>query len=257
MNRPLVFATAAAAIGTAALGHFYLERLEAEATGGPPVSILVASEDVPVGATLTEKRLGVRDLPRAYVESRHVRAGDAKQILGTRVGGGLKAGEAVLWSDLEKFQGQTRVLSGLIQPGSRAVVVDSRSADFDGLLRPGDRVDVLLTVGGRDDVSSTVTLVQNLMVLSVGGSTIRSEPESEAAAKVARGSVTLSATVEQAQVLTQAQQRGRLTLTVRSTGDITLVEGLPQTSSNDLVPTATAVAPIADAPKKGAIEHVR
>ncbi|HKY34636.1 MAG TPA: Flp pilus assembly protein CpaB [Polyangiaceae bacterium] len=259
MKRIFVIATAAAALGAALLGHLYLDRLEAEVSGGPRLGVLVAVADVPVGAVLSEKQLAVRDIPRAYIETRHIRAGDASKVLGTRVAGGLKAGEALLWSDLEKFQNQARVLSGLVQQGSRAIAIDNRSADFQGLLRPGDRVDVLLTTGGKEDGGATITLLQNLLVLSVGGSMVRPDDDGGSSQKVMSrgGSVTLSATVEQAQLLTQAQQRGRLTLTLRNAGDITLVEGLPETTGKDLVPAKDAVGkPVAGA-RREVIEHVR
>ena len=259
MKRVFVIATAAAALGTALLGHLYLGRLEAEVSGGPRLGVLVAAADVPVGATLSEKQLAVRDIPQAYVEGRHVRASEAKKVLGNRVAGGLKAGEALLWSDLEKFQNQTRVLSGLVQQGSRALAIDNRSADFQGLLRPGDRVDVLLTTGGKEEGGATLTLLQNLLVLSVGASMVRPDDDSGGGQKAASrgGSVTLSTTVAQAQLLTQAQQRGRLTLTLRNAGDITLVEGLPETTGKDLVPARDpGEKPLTGARREG-IEHVR
>jgi Flp pilus assembly protein CpaB len=70
--------------------------------------------------------------------------------------------------------------------------------------------------------------------------------------------VTLSATVEQAQVLTQAQQRGRLSLTLRNSDDIALAEGLPETTSRDLAVAKDRVDPQRRVgAAKGAIEHVR
>jgi pilus assembly protein CpaB len=248
MKRVFLIATAAAALGTGLLGHLYLDRLEAEISGGPRVGVLVAVSDVPIGATLTDKLVAVRDIPRAYVEGRHVRAGDAS---------GLKAGETVLWSDLEKFQNQSRVLSGLVQQGSRAVAIDGRGADFQGLLRPGDRVDVLLTTGGKEDGSATITLLQNLLVLSVGGSVVRPDDEAGEKALARGGAVTLSATVEQAQLLTQAQQRGRLTLTLRNSGDITLVEGLPETTGKSLVQARDQGVKPAVAARREGPDHVR
>jgi pilus assembly protein CpaB len=259
MKRIFLIATGAAALGSALLGHFYLDHLEREVSGGPRLGVLVAAADVPVGALLSEKQLAIRDIPRAYVESRHIRSGDANKVLGTRISGGLKAGEALLWSDLEKFQDQTRVLSGLVQHGSRAIAIDNRAADFQGLLRPGDRVDVLLTTGGKEDSGATLTLLQNLLVLSVGGSTVRLDDGSGSGQKVASrgGSVTLSTTLEQAQLLTQAQQRGRLTLTLRNASDITLVEGLPETTGKDLVPAKDAAEKPLTGARREAIEHVR
>lgn len=256
MKRTILLATVGAALGTVALGQVYLQRLEDEVSGGPKVAVLVAAQDIPVGAPLSEERLAVRDVPRAYVEGRNVRATDSKKVLGGRVTGGLKAGEVLLWSDLEKFQGPTRVLSGLIQQGSRAVAIDSRTADFQGLLRPGDRVDVMLTSGGKDD-GGTLTLLQNLLVLSVGGTTVRGDDSASNKATYRGGSVTVSATLEQAQLLTQAQQRGRLTLTLRSSGDIELVEGLTETTAKDLVPAKESATKISSGARREVIDHVR
>ena len=259
MKKLQLILSLSAAFGSVGLAHLYLQRLEAEVSGGPKVQVLVAAEDVPVGSTLKESALAVRDVPQAYVESRNVRANDLKKVLGARVNGGLKPNEALLWSDLAQFSDRTRVLSGLVQNGMRAVSVDSRTADFDGLLRPGDRVDVLFSNGAKDDNGgSTVTLLQNLLVLSVGGNITRAADGANGG--VSRGvSVSLSATLEQAQLLTHAAQRGRLGLTLRNSDDIRLVEGVQETSAKDLA-TAKDRADwrqAKDTSLKGAIDHVR
>jgi len=221
-----------------ALSHVYLQRLEAEVSGGPKVSVLVVSEDTAVGAVLTEDKLAVRDVPQAYVDERNVRAADAKKILGVRTAGGLRANEAVLWSDLMKFSDHARVLSGLVQSGLRAVTIEARAADFDGLLRPGDRVDVLFTTPSKDaETGLTTTLLQNLLVLSVGGDLGKRDDgtKDEGGAGSHSGTVTLSATLEQAQLLTQAKERGKLGLTLRNPEDMQLVEGVPETGAKDVL----------------------
>jgi pilus assembly protein CpaB len=160
-----------------------------------------------------------------------------------------------LSSDVAKFA-ERRQLSALVSNGMRALAIDGRAADFDGLLRPGDRVDVLLSMGGQADSSgATHTLLQNLLVLSVGGTTLRTDGNEKT---YSRGStVTLSASVEQAQVLTEAMRRGKLTLTLRNGEDITIVEGISETAPKDLVsrnaptPKAPAAAP------EGGPSHVR
>lgn len=247
----------AAALGSIGLAHLYLQRLEAEISGGPKVSVLVASEDVPVGATIKESSLAARDVPQAYLEGRSIRASDLKKVLGSRVSGGLRANDTVLWSDLAQFSDRTRVLSGLVQDGMRAVAIDGRSADFDGLLRPGDRVDVLFSTGTKDEGGATATLLQNLLVLSVGGSIARSSDSGEVGVRGA--SVNLSATVEQAQVIVQAQQRGRLALTLRNSDDIRLVEGLREANAKDLLAAKdrTDWRQPKDTTSKEVIDHVR
>lgn len=237
LKKPAIIAAGVAALAGFALSHLYLTRLEAEVSGGPKVSVLVVSEDTPVGAVLTESKLAVREVPQAYVEERNVRASDAKKVIGVRVAGGLRANEAVLWSDLMKYSDHARVLSGLVQSGLRAVTIDAHSADFEGLLKPGDRVDVLFTTPSKEAEGVTTTLLQNLLVLSVGGDLGKRDDGSkdDSSSGGRSGSVTLSATLEQAQLLTQAKERGKLGLTLRNPDDIQLVEGVPETGSKDVL----------------------
>lgn len=257
MKKVQWIAASLAAAGSIGLMHLYLQRLEAEVSGGPKVAVLVAAQDVPIGAQLSEKSLAVRDLPQAYVEARHIKASELRKIVGARTASGLKTSEAVLWSDLTQFSDHSRMLSGLIQNGMRAVSIDGRSIDFEGLLRPGDRVDVVFTANDKEAGSgSTMTLLQNLLVLSVGGDIARGDEQSRKG--YAHGGVTLSATAEQAQIMAQAQQRGRLMLTLRNSDDIALLESLPETTSKDVLGAKdrqegrSAKGP---APKE--IEHVR
>ena len=257
MKRVQWIAALLAASGSVGLMHLYLQRLEAEVSGGPKIPVLVAAQDVPIGTELTEQSLAVRDLPQAYVEARHVKASELKKIVGARTSAGLKTNETLLWSDLTQFSDHSRMLSGLIQNGMRAVAIDGHAVDFEGLLRPGDRVDVVFTSNDKETGSgATMTLLQNLLVLSVGGDIARSDGQDRKG--YAHGGVTLSTTVEQAQVLTQAQQRGRLMLTLRNSEDIAVLESLPETTAKDVLGAKDRQewrASKGPAPKE--IEHVR
>jgi pilus assembly protein CpaB len=231
MNRLGIFVCSASALASLGFGYLYTERLAQEVAGGAKVSVLVAADDLPVSTVLTEKHLAVRDLPNSYVESRHLKASDLKKVVGQRVTEALKANEAILSTDLSKFA-EKRRLSVAVSSGMRAIAIDGRTADFDGLLRPGDRVDVLLSIGDKDAGNGTMTLLQNLLVLSVGGTTSRSDSTDKT---YGRGSsVSIGVTVEQAQVITEALRRGKLTLTLRNADDITLVEGILETTAKDL-----------------------
>ena len=84
--------------------------------------------------------IGIRDLPAAYVEERHIRAADLQRIIGVRVSMGVKANESLLWTDLATTAQQRRDLSGLVRNGMRAVTIRApASSAFGGLLRPGVR----------------------------------------------------------------------------------------------------------------------
>ena len=255
MKRLGIVVCSLSALGSLGLGYLFTQRLEQEVGGGPKVSVLVAADNLPVSTVLAEKHLAVRDIPSAYLESRHLKSTDLKQILGQRITEAFKANDAILSTDLAKHAQKVR-LSGGVNSGMRAIAIDGRVADFDGLLRPGDRVDVLLSLGGKDDATGTLTLLQNLLVLSVGGTTSRGDTNEKT---YSRGStVSVSVTVEQAQVITEALRRGKLTLTLRNGDDITLVEGIPETTAKDLV-TRRSQEPHVTSPNlpKGGAVHAR
>jgi pilus assembly protein CpaB len=235
MNKiALVIAAVAALVGLGLL-WLYMKRFEEEASGGPPINVVMATQDIPLGTVLTSEMMAIRPMPSVFVEERHIRAEDMEDVIGVRVSLGVKANESILWTDLATTAAESRNLSGLIREGMRAVTIRADvTSNFGGLLRPGDRVDVLITAtraeGGGERV--TAPLLQNLIVLAVGQDTggddrVRAgPPESE---------VTLGVTIEQAQILTYARQAGVLTLVLRNFVDIAILEGLPETTREDVL----------------------
>ena len=237
MNRKALLAAAVLAMVGIVLLFIYMQRYEHEARGGDLVQVVVATQDIPLGAGLTEEMLGVRAVPQAYVEERHIPVREARRILGIRIRNAVRANEAVLWTDLATTTNQSRNLSGLIQNSMRAVTVNAAlSSVFGGLLQPGDRVDVLLTTQRQPGQIVTITLLQNILVLAVGqdlGGIASEDPEMNAFGR--SNQVTLSATMEEAQLLVQAQQQGSLQLMMRNPDDITIAENLPETTAADII----------------------
>lgn len=218
----------------------YMQRFEEEASGGPAVLVLVATRDIGLGAAISEDMLAQRDLPQSYVEDRHIPASEAQRIIGVRVTSGVKGGESLLWTDLATTGEQRRDLSGLVRQGQRAITIRADvAASFGGLLRPGDRVDVLLTVERDSHRYVTIPLLQNLLVLAAGrdtGAPIRPGERR----RTNRGSVnqvTLSARLDQAAALALSQEQGRLTLALRNPHDISLLENPPETTTGDIMGT--------------------
>jgi pilus assembly protein CpaB len=249
VNRKALLISLIAAIAAVALAHLYLERLELEIGGGPRLAVLTAATDLRAGSLLGRERLATRPIPQAYVGQRNILERDAHQVVGVRLGASVAANEPILWSDVATLAAPGRDLSSSIQEGKRAIAIAGNDVTFDGLLRPGDRVDVLFTRAAGDETS---TLLQNLLVLAVGG---RLDPGEERSGRSLRGAVSLAVSSEQGQLLTQAQQQGSLTLVLRHPDDIAIVEGLPKTERTDLVPRASLrLAPLEP---RQEIEHVR
>jgi pilus assembly protein CpaB len=275
MNRKaLLIAGVSAALGLLLL-LMYQERFKSEASGGRPVPVLFAVQDIALGEPLTEAKLGVRNIPEAYLEERHIRRADLRRVIGVRVSAGVRANQAVLWTDLATNSDARRDLSSLVRTGMRAVTIRAdATSNFGGLIRPGDRVDVLATMarGTVEGDRVTLPLLQNVLVLAAGRDT---GGEAEAARQGTTGTqnssnrsgdsvnqVTLSTTIDEAALLVFAQDRGRLSLVLRNPEDIAVVEGLPETGMGDLIQSrgrAHAQTPRPQAPAAPArqIEAIR
>lgn len=226
---------AAAVMGTASLALAYQDResFRDRVSGGEPVTILVAAQEIPAGVLLSEDMLVTRDLPESYIEARHIRADEANHAIGIRTTMGLHPNESILWTDLASSSEEHRVLSGLIKNGMRAVTVRvSGGATLGGLLRPGDRIDLLLRAE-RNTGMVVMPLLQNVLVLAVGADMGRQEDN--IIKMVMSGSdLTLSVTVAQAQALTLAQGEGKITASLRNPNDILVDRDSPVTTAEDI-----------------------
>lgn len=213
----------------------YLNRFEQEVSGGARVQVLSVVQPIARGGLITAEALAVSEVPLAYVEQRAVRAPDKSKIVGIRAAHDLDAQDTLLWTDLA-ISAESRDLSSLVQPGKRAVTVRASEAGSDpsssGLLRPGDYVDVLVTL--RDEAlenkgSSAVVLLQRVLVLAVGSKT---EPQGFSEGREARGyqvrerELTLSLKTEEVQLLSLARERGTLSVALRDPTDTKIVEGI-------------------------------
>jgi pilus assembly protein CpaB len=237
MNRKALVAALIIALIGVALLLLYKKRFEDKVSGGAPVAVLMAVQDIPLGTVLTDRMLGVRYMPEAYVEFRHIRARDASRIIGVRMSMEVKANESILWSDLATTTGERRDLSSLVRNGMRAITIRAdATSGFGGLLRPGDRVDAFLTVSRANDNDARVTipLLQNVIVLAVGQDTgAIQDGNARRAASISQ--VTLGVTVTQAQLVAFATDRGRLTLVLRNPDDIAILKDLPETTVDDIL----------------------
>ncbi len=214
------------AIAGAGLLYLYKQRFEAEVGGGDKIEVLVAASDLQLGDTLISDKIASRGIPASYVETRHIQANQINSVMGVRVRSRIGAGETILWSDLAISGANSRDLSGLVIPRMRALAIPASSAlTFDGLLRSGDRVDVLLTVlDERGERSQTYPLLQNLIVLAIGQRMgVNGETDSgDGGSRIS--TVSLGVKPTEGQILANAMREGTLTLLLRNVDDIRLLE---------------------------------
>lgn len=215
---PLLIASAVALLGFVLLGA-YMRHFERTASGGEPIALLALRTQVAAGDRLSKDMLVAHDVPSSYVESRQVRAADLSRVVGVRTAIDLEPNQTLAWTDLSIARKRSATLASRIPAGMRAMGVRRTGrAGFFSLLRPGDRVDVLLTTDdGVDADVLTLPLLQNVIVLAVGDS-IRPAYLDPSASR--SDEVTLLVSANHAALLAQALRRGDVSLALRNERDL-------------------------------------
>ena len=245
MNRTTLFAGIAVAVLGGVLFSLHLRHFETRVTGGETVSVAVVVAPVEEGQAITQANLGFREVPRFFVEDRHVRAGQLQQVLGVPSQRKLEPGYWLNWNDVGAESSRRVSLSASVAEGQRAFTIELESFNFGKMVAAGDKVDILVTARRPEGTMSlTTVLVQNVLVLAVGqrqGTLNRGG--SNASDERQRGSgrgqrmITLSLNLHESAVMFHALEfADKMALIVRNPEDETLIsEDIPVTTDLDLV----------------------
>jgi pilus assembly protein CpaB len=253
MNRTrlLMIGVLALALGLFTSTYVYKTLQAKSGSSEAGVDVMVAANDLQVGARVEEHDLRIIKIPGSDLPPGAPRR--RADVLGHGVILPISKGEFIL---LNKLAGENAGsgLPSLIPPGMRAVSVRvNEIVSVAGFVTPGTRVDVLLTgTPGGGGEEQTTTVLQNVAVIAAGHTlerTASGDPQTTAV-------ITLLVSPDDAQRLTLASSQGRIQLALRNPLDTRqdevassnakgLYKGLPS-----LPP---AVAPIRHtAPKKAA-----
>ena len=218
-NKQTVMISCAAGLLAAVLAWVWFSGKERALDAlSAPAPALVAVDHIACGARLDRTMVEVKQVPRAFIQPGALK--DPAEAEGQAALAPFARGEQILANKLT-MTGVALALA--VPPGKRAasVAVDSASG-VAGLLKPGDLVDVMVTVD-ENGTPRTFALMQAAAVLAVGRSFSAQETTQSAEAGMlasAQGdTVTLAASPLEAEQLTHLEQVGRLKLVLRSPGD--------------------------------------
>lgn len=216
----------------------YLSRFEQEASGGERIRVLMAVKAMEPGSVIAEEAVTVREIPLAYVEDRMIKAVEKPKVVGLRIGNRVEANQTLMWTDLAIAADERRDLSSLVQPGARAISIRAESGDKSfALLRPGDYVDVIASMPTAEgDKRNSVVLLQKVLALAVGLETVGEKLAAQDEKTMDRREMvlTLSVSLQEAQLLSLAQERGKLMVALRNPDDQTLIDQIPDMPSSAL-----------------------
>ena len=230
MHRRALLIALVCAVLAVSLFALYLRQYEKESSGGERVRVLVALRALERGQPLSEDALTFREVPQAYVEDRSIRASDKTKVVGLRVGGLVQAQQTLMWTDLAAASEDRRDLSALVSPGRRAMTTRFRDDGASSMVRPGDYVDVIgvLSPGGFGSEARTASvLLQRVLVLAVGSSMSADPPGDPKFLNDSRGQLTLSVTLQEAQLLAAAAERSTLSVALRNVDDGQTMDRIP------------------------------
>jgi pilus assembly protein CpaB len=227
LRKPLLIALVVTAFAAVLLA-IYVRRFESEKAGGALVSVIVAKRALERGHALEAEDLAVREVPQAYAESRAVHSSERERVVGLRLGIALETEQTLLWTDLEIASPERRELASLVTPGHRAVYVRAMREDQgSALIRPGDYVDVIVTLGDQPkstaDTNSAVVLLQNVLVLANGlytsPTSMDAEKDEKTRTPLKEQGLTVSLNIEEAELVSLASAFGQFSVALRGQGD--------------------------------------
>ncbi|BBD08120.1 Flp pilus assembly protein CpaB [Desulfovibrio ferrophilus] len=183
------------------------------------VTIIVAAKDIAKGEKLTEELL-----KQARFLKENAPSGTYAEVesLTNRVAAfPIGEGEAITASRLvsdEAFSG----VSTLIAPGKRAVAVKGNKVlGLSGFIRPGNHVDVLVTMDiqdkNKDEYSFSKTVLEDIKVIATG---TELEPEGDDGETSSMDTYTLELSSEESEKLALAASRGTLHFALRNPADV-------------------------------------
>jgi pilus assembly protein CpaB len=208
---------AVAAIAAALLLTRYLDR-RTDALRIPTVKVVVAAVDLPIATALRPDVLAIVDWPAASKPAGAF--SDLGPLRGRVVVTPVFQGEAILAPKLASTDAGSG-LAALLPAGMRAVAVRVDDVvGIAGFLRPGDQVDVIVTMkpseGGTVPPVSKIVL-QSVRVLAVGKDIAQRDRNQDK--PVAATVATLMVDAPQSEKLALAATKGQILLALRSRVD--------------------------------------
>ncbi|MEA2785063.1 MAG: pilus assembly protein CpaB [Candidatus Eremiobacteraeota bacterium] len=209
----IVAVTLAAGTGFLTLNYLSSVRHQVASELQQQRQIIVASEDIPARVVITGAMLQHAQRRASEVEPDAI--ADTAKAIGTYSLISIPSGSTITNSKVGRPQDVA--LSVVLKPGMRAIAIAvDRVKDVAGLIKPGDRVDVI-AVPGRVGTETPVatTILRGALVLALGAQLESSAPISPAEVQNA-ATVTLGVTPAQAAVLASADVNATLRLALRS-----------------------------------------
>jgi pilus assembly protein CpaB len=237
---PLILSIALGAAAVLMVRNYITGEKKAMKKGLEPVRIVVARRNIPANEPLEVEWVAARAVPKKFVHANAIYPEEVDLIISRELVYPIRAGDPILWMDFkggERYRG----FSTMIKESERAMTVRvDEMSTIAGLIQPGDHIDMLGTFkrtsdsrDSRNELETTITLLQNVVVLATGQ--ITSARSGMRKDRSASGMLTILVTPEEAALLIHAQRVGKLYNVLRNPEDIETFENLPKITFADIL----------------------
>ncbi len=200
----------------AVLFYVYMEQVEEQYRPGDLVTVVKAAQPIGADEVIKRTQLMIEEVPARYAHPNGVR--EANEAVGKITSSYIAAGEEIIKEKLVGEKDKVARLAYSVPLNKRAVAIAvNETAAVSFKIQAGDHVDVMVTIelptpGSIDDPTTTMLLLQDIEVLSIGTKGVSGSSD-------AINTLTLAVTPEQAQPLILAGERGLIRLMLRSPVD--------------------------------------
>ena len=194
-----------------------------------PVNILVTNRSLSENAVLRHGDLQAVPVPEKYCPVGVIYHSDLESILGHSTVRPVSKGEMMMWSTIDT--GPTFIgPSSRISNGYRVVSIPvTDSSSVAQAIRPGDRVDMVVTANiEKSGSSTTFTILQNISVFDVGLHIPSSTQD-------AYSTLSLMVFPKEIGLIKQALELGHISFALRHPSDHDTLSKLPMVSNSELI----------------------
>ncbi len=144
---------------------------------GKKITVVVAKVDIKELELIDDSKILVKTIPKSFASPGHFKK--MSELENTIATTPILKGEQITKPRIT-FPGQKTGLARQVSMGKRAIAITiTEKQAVSKLIKPGDRVDVLAAIdysSGRKDLQKTMTLLQDVLVLSTGMNMTNSIP---------------------------------------------------------------------------------
>jgi len=243
MKKNIILSVIFALIATLFVALYLYDIENKQKSMAEPIKVVVANTKIEQGKIIDSSMLEEKLVPKQYVQPKYISSikefyVDNKPSFVSVVQ--FEQGEQITSAKITSIASDWG-LSNTIPTNKRAITLIFPREEVFGIISPGSNIDLISIIEYEDKNNvleeTAVVIAQNLLVLAVGNNVIGGINDLQNENITISLPVTIAVTIQQAQEIMLAQEKGIIKAALRPSADST-IENLQQIKINDILKDA-------------------